>query len=65
MPSDRLFCYFMKELYLKNHWRVNGVHYAKTCEDWLRKFDRNYKDVAPILDSTYGKENRTKWYVYW
>ena len=65
MPSDRLFCFFTKGLYLKNQWRVNGNHYYKTCEDWLRKFDNNKKQVMPILEKTYGKGQQTKWYVYW
>jgi hypothetical protein len=97
MPSDRLFCFFLKGMYLKGQWRVNGTattllhfkpqpepfvsldppndpscltksspadvkqnaeecaavsggqHYARTCEDWLAKLDRNYHLAAPIL----------------
>jgi len=67
MPTDRMFAYFAKKLHLKRQWRVNGKHYSRTCEDWLKKLDANYKagKVAPILDEAYGRENRTKWYVYW
>ena len=43
------FCFFTKGLYLENQWRVNGNHYYKTCEDWL-KLDRNYKQAGPILE---------------
>ena len=43
---------------------MNGNHYYKTCEDWLKKLDRNYKQAAPILRRpTAGP--KTKWYVYW
>ena len=65
MPTDRMFAYFAKKLHLKKQWRVNGKHYAATCEDWLKNLDKNYSKVVPILDDTYGRENRTKWYVYW
>ena len=65
MPSDRLFCFFTKGLYLQHQWRVNGNHYYKTCEDWLKKFDKNYQKAKPILDETYGAAQRTKWRVYW
>lgn len=65
MPTDRMFAYFARKLHLKRQWRVNGKHYSRTCEDWLRNLDKNYKKAAPILDETYGKQNRTKWYVYW
>jgi len=66
MPSERMFAYFTtNKLHLKTQWRVNGKHYSKTCEDWLRKFDTNRKAVKPIIGEAYGKELTTKWYVYW
>jgi cyclopropane fatty-acyl-phospholipid synthase-like methyltransferase len=65
MPSDRLLCFFAKELHFKTQWRVNGNHYYRTCNDWLKKLDSNYAKAEPILEATYGKENKTKWYVYW
>ena len=66
MPSERMFAYFTtNKLHLKTQWRVNGKHYSKTCEDWLRKFDTNRKAVEPIIAQTYGRDLTTKWYVYW
>jgi cyclopropane-fatty-acyl-phospholipid synthase len=65
MPSDDLFLYFQKDLVIQNHWRVNGEHYQKTSEAWLSKMDENKDRILPILESTYGKENATKWWVYW
>ena len=66
MPSERMFAYFTtNKLHLKTQWRVNGKHYSKTCEDWLRKYDANRKAVEPIIGKTYGKEQTMKWYVYW
>jgi cyclopropane-fatty-acyl-phospholipid synthase len=65
MPSDDLFLYFQKDLVLQNHWRVNGQHYQKTSEAWLSKMDSNQDKIMPIFESTYGKENAVKWWVYW
>jgi cyclopropane-fatty-acyl-phospholipid synthase len=65
MPSDDLFLYFQKDLVIQNHWRVNGEHYQKTSEAWLSKMDENREKIMPIFESTYGKENATKWWVYW
>ncbi len=65
MPSDDLFLYFQKDLVIQNHWRVNGEHYQKTSEAWLSKMDENKDKIIPIFESTYGKENATKWWVYW
>lgn len=40
MPSHDLFLHFQQHVVLENIWWVNGTHYAKTCEDWLKKQDK-------------------------
>ncbi|MDX1961114.1 MAG: class I SAM-dependent methyltransferase [Leptospiraceae bacterium] len=65
MPSDDLFHYFQKDLLLTNHWIVNGTNYQKTSEAWLSKMDEHKNEILPIFETTYGKENATKWWVYW
>ena len=39
MPSHDLFLHFQQHVKLEQIWWLNGSHYAKTCEDWLRKQD--------------------------
>ena len=65
MPSDHLLLYFQKNVSLENHWRVNGAHYQKTAEAWLRNLDAHEADLRPLLAQTYGAENATRWWVYW
>ncbi len=65
MPSDDLLTYFQDDLKLRDHWCVNGTHYARTSEAWLRNMDRHAAEITPILAATYGPENVTKWRVYW
>jgi cyclopropane-fatty-acyl-phospholipid synthase len=65
MPSDDLLLYFADDMTIANHWHVSGTHYQKTSEAWLSKMDANRNVIEPILRSTYGEANATKWWVYW
>lgn len=65
MPSDDLLLYFAKDVRIEKHWHVPGTHYQKTSEAWLANMDRHEAEIRPILAATYGKENETKWWVYW
>ncbi|MEJ5994486.1 class I SAM-dependent methyltransferase [Pedobacter sp. Du54] len=65
MPSNHLFFYFNDDLKISQHWVVNGTHYGKTSEAWLRNMDAHKKEIMPILETTYGKDQAVKWWVYW
>jgi len=45
MPSADLLLYFQRHLVLEAQWWVNGQHYAKTCNDWLRKMDERREEL--------------------
>ena len=47
MPSEDLFSHFADDLAIEQQWRVNGLHYWRTCEEWLKNLDRHR---AAILD---------------
>jgi len=65
MPSDDLVTRFQDDLTLLDHWRVNGRHYQRTAELWLKNMDRHRAVVYPLLAKTYGAGQATKWWVYW
>ncbi|XP_052209440.1 (S)-coclaurine N-methyltransferase-like isoform X1 [Diospyros lotus] len=65
MPSANLLLYFQDNVSIVNHWLVNGKHYAKTSEEWLKRMDKNLSSIKPIIESTYGKDSAVKWTVYW
>jgi len=65
MPSDNLLFQLQDHLVVKNHWRVNGRHYAKTAEAWLKNLDKKRQAVLPILQDVYGLENAVRWLQRW
>lgn len=65
MPSEHLFYYFNKDLVVDQHWRVNGIHYAKTCRAWLKKMDDNRDEILRIFKAHYPTGEHMKWFHYW
>jgi cyclopropane-fatty-acyl-phospholipid synthase len=65
MPSDDLLLYFQNNLYIEDHWRVNGEHYQKTAQSWLKNLDAQRKKIMPIMEEVYGLGNASRWYQRW
>lgn len=65
MPSDDLMAYFNDDMAVEKHWHVNGTHYGKTAEAWLANMDAHKKEIMPLFEQTYGKNQAVKWWVYW
>ncbi len=54
MPSEDLFRNFGEHLSIERQWRVNGMHYWRTCEKWLANLDRNHESLLQILRQQLG-----------
>ncbi|KAJ4951285.1 hypothetical protein NE237_028117 [Protea cynaroides] len=65
MPSANLLLYFQDDVSIVNHWLVNGTHYARTSEEWLKRMDQSMTSINPIMESTCGKDSAVKWISYW
>ena len=44
---------------------MSGEHYARTLEEWLRRYDERPEAVRPLLVRTYGAEGASLWQVDW
>jgi cyclopropane-fatty-acyl-phospholipid synthase len=65
MPSHELLMRFQEHLSLVEDWKVNGTHYQRTAEAWLRNMDSHKKDIIPLFMDTYGADKATRWWSYW
>lgn len=65
MPSNHLLTYFNEDLTIDKLWVVNGMNYSKTSEAWLSNMDKHEKEIMPLFEKTYGKDQAVKWWVYW
>ena len=65
MPSHDLFSRFQDHLKLRQVWKVDGTHYAKTSEHWLQNMDAHRSELMPLFKKTYGPGEAVKWWAYW
>lgn len=65
MPSEDLLLYFQRDLKIRFVERVDGQHYAKTCEHWLQKMDAHRAEIQPIFRACYGAGNERMWTERW
>jgi cyclopropane-fatty-acyl-phospholipid synthase len=65
MPSHDLLFHFQKDLTIEKHWKINGMHYKKTADYWLRNLDQRRDQVLLILAETYGQNQAKRWLQRW
>jgi cyclopropane-fatty-acyl-phospholipid synthase len=65
MPSDDLLLHYQDDLRLGDHWRISGLHYARTLRAWREKMERQKPRVREVLAETYGSDQVTRGWVNW
>jgi cyclopropane-fatty-acyl-phospholipid synthase len=65
MPSDDLLFHLREHLVVEKHWQVNGRHYSKTAEAWLKNLDHRCDAILPILKDVYGAKDAGRWLQRW
>lgn len=65
MPSRGLLAECQGDLRLAEQWHLNGRHYQRTAELWLRRMDAAPDTIRELFARTYGAGEATKWWAYW
>lgn len=65
MPSESLFLHFQDDLQVLEQWWIDGSHYARTAEDWLRRLDAVQAPVLRLFADTYGAHDAARWLQRW
>lgn len=65
MPSADLPFFFNGDLRVARHWRINGLHYSRTLEEWLRAMDTNSGQLKCLFREVYGSRDADRWFARW
>ncbi len=65
MPAHDLFLQFDDDLVAVKRWWLDGTHYARTLEEWLRRYEERLATIRPLLVETYGAGAAPRWEVDW
>ena len=65
MPSRDLLPRFQEHLRLEEQWSLNGRHYQRTLEAWLRRQDQQRDTILPLFRETYGPDQAQRWFQRW
>jgi cyclopropane-fatty-acyl-phospholipid synthase len=65
MPSDDLLFRFPRDLVVDEHWRLSGLHYARTAEAWRARLDANREAVEHVFEQEYGEDRGRAWVENW
>ncbi len=65
MPSDDLLLHYQQRLSIVDHWRWDGKHYERTCNEWLKKQDEANDHLRDLFAQTYGSGNVDVWLNRW
>lgn len=65
MPSQHLLHHFQDDLRLADQWNVDGTHYEKTANAWLRTLDENREGAMAALREGQGPIEARAWFNRW
>ena len=68
MPAADTLLWFQDALRIDARWLLDGSHYQRTANDWLRNQDMHRSEIMPILRQAYGEAAplwMQRWRMFW
>jgi len=65
MPSVDTLLHFQNQFNLQARWLINGRHYERTSNDWLKNIDQHRHELISLFSSTYGEQDAGRWFNRW
>jgi cyclopropane-fatty-acyl-phospholipid synthase len=65
MPSEDLLLEVQDHFRLVERWRVNGTHYARTAEAWLKNLDCHAGEIRKLFSRLYPPGERRRRLAFW
>ena len=65
MPAANTLLHFQRDLQVERHWAVDGTHYERTANDWLRNQDARREPVLAVLSAAHGARTALLWLNRW
>lgn len=68
MPAADLFSRFDQDLKIEQQWQVNGLHYWRTCEAWLKNLETHRRELDSLfqhqLSHTAARVALQRWRIF-
>jgi cyclopropane-fatty-acyl-phospholipid synthase len=65
MPADDLILHLQQDLTVQDHWRVSGLHYARTLDSWLALLQARRAEALQLLNRAGDGQNTAVQFNRW
>jgi len=65
MPGSNYPLLWSETLDVEDRWVINGLHYTKTAEAWLKNCDAHQQEILSLFKKNYTAETATIWLQRW
>jgi cyclopropane-fatty-acyl-phospholipid synthase len=65
MPATHTLLWFQRDLQVQEHWQLDGTHYQRTADHWLRNQDQHKLQIMAVLKDFHGEAHARLWFQRW